>query len=68
VAFARDYVASLGAWSESTFLDALEPKRSQAERQALIDRFYAAYEADVTAAPKDHRRKAVQCFMRVAKV
>ena len=68
VTFARDYVASLRSWSESTFLDALEPGRPQTERQALIDRFYAAYAADVTAAPKDHRRDYVHCFMRVTKV
>jgi hypothetical protein len=59
---------SLRAWSESTFLDALEPGRPQTERQAIIDRFYAAYEAEVAAAPEGHRRDAVHCFMRVAKV
>jgi hypothetical protein len=65
-AFARICVSSLRAFSESTFLDALEPGRPQ-ERQTIIDRFYAAYEADVTAAPSAYRREAVHCFMRVAK-
>ena len=67
-AFARHSVSGLRAFSESTFLDALEPGRPPTERQAIIDRFYAAYEADVTEAPKAHRREAVHCFMRVVKV
>jgi hypothetical protein len=68
VTFARNYMPSLRAWSESTFLDALEPGRPQTERQAIIDSFYAAYEADVAAAPEAHRRDGVHCFMRLAKV
>ena len=68
VAFAHDYMLSLRAFSESTFLDALEPGRPQTERQAIVDRFYAAYEAEVAATPEGHRRDAVHCFMRVAKV
>ena len=67
-AYARICVSSLRAFSESTFLDALEPGRPQTERQAIIDRFYAAYEADIAAAPKAYRREAVHCFMRVSKV
>jgi hypothetical protein len=67
-AFARDYVLSLRAFSEGTFLDALDPGRPRTERQAIIDRFYGAYEAEVAAAPEGHRRDAVHCFMRVAKV
>jgi hypothetical protein len=67
-AFARRCVSSLRAFSESTFLGALEPKRSLMERQAILDRFYAAYEADLTVSPNAYRREAVHCFMRVAKV
>ena len=67
VAFARDYILSLRAWSESTFLDALEPGRPQTERQAIIDRFYAACEADVVASPEGYRREGVHCLMRVTK-
>jgi hypothetical protein len=67
-AFARTCVASLRAFSENTFSGALDLGRPQTERQTIIDRFYAAYEADVTAAPRAYRREAVHCFMRVAKV
>ena len=68
ISAARICVSSLRAFSESTFFDALEPGRPQTERQAIIDRFYASYETDVTAAPKAYRREAVHCFMRMAKV
>jgi len=66
-AFARRSVAGLRAFSESTFLGALDPARPQTERQAIVERFYAAYEADLTAQPTAHRRAAVHCFMRVTK-
>ena len=62
------FMPSLRAFSESTFLDALEPGRPQTERQAIIDRFYAAYEADVAAAPEAHRKDGVHCFIRVGRV
>jgi hypothetical protein len=68
MAFACDFMPSLRAFSESTFLDALEPGRPQTERQAIIDRFYAAYEADVAAAPEAHRKDGVHCFIRVGRV
>jgi hypothetical protein len=67
-AFAGRSASSLRAFSESTFFGALDPGRPQAERQAILDRFYGAYEAEVASAPRDYYREAVNCFMRVAKV
>jgi hypothetical protein len=66
-AFVRAYVPTLRSWSESTFLGALDPARPATERQAIIDRFYAAYEADVAAAPDGHAMDYVHCFMVLAK-
>ncbi len=66
-AFARRYLPTLRSWSESTFLGALDPTRPTAERRALVDRFYAAYEAEVAAAPAGHAMDYVHCFMVVAK-
>ena len=34
------------------FWAALDPARDEAERREIIDRFYAAYEADVAADPR----------------
>jgi hypothetical protein len=65
--FARAYVPTLRSWSEIVFSGALDPARPAAERQALVDRFYAAYEADVAAAPEGHAMDFVHCFMVIAK-
>ena len=34
---------------------------------AIVDRFYAAYTADVAAAPDGHGMDYVHCFMVIAK-
>ena len=62
-AFARNCVSSLRAFSETTFLGAIDPGRGpQTERHTILDRFYAAYEADVMAAPRAYLREAVNCI------
>ena len=65
--FARAYVPTLRSWSESMFFGALDPARAEAERRAIIDRFYASYEAEVAADPAGHAMDYVHCFMRVRK-
>jgi hypothetical protein len=65
--FARSYIPTLRSWSESTFFGALDPSRPLEERQALIDRYYAAYEADVAAHPEGHGMDYVHCFMQIRK-
>ena len=65
--FARAYVPTLRSWSESMFFGALDPARAEGERRDIIDRFYAAYEAEVAAAPAGHAMDYVHCFMRVRK-
>ena len=62
-AFARAYLPTLRSWTESTFLSALDSSRPAAERQAIVDRFYAAYEAEVAAAPEGHGMDYVHCFL-----
>ena len=66
-AFARAYVPTLRSWSESVFAGALDLTRPAAARAALIDDFYAAYEADVAAAPEGHRMDYVHCVVEIAK-
>ena len=65
--FARAYVPTLRSWSESMFFGALDPARDEAARRAIIDRFYASYEADVAAAPEGHAMAYVHCYMVIAK-
>lgn len=66
--FADAYIPTLRSWTESTFFSALDPSRSQDDRQAIVDRFYAAYKADVAASPEGHGMDYVHCFMVLAKV
>ena len=65
--FARAYIPTLRSWTESTFFSALDPSRSQDDRQAIVDSFYAAYQADVTASPGGHGMDYVHCFMVLTK-
>ena len=67
-AFARAYLPTLRSWTESTFASALDPSRPADERRAVIDRFYAAYEAEVAARPDGHGMDYVHCFLRISKV
>ena len=66
-AFAQSYLPTLRSWTESTFFSALDPKRPPSERQAIVDCFYAAYEADVAGAPEGHGMDYVHCFMVISK-
>jgi SAM-dependent methyltransferase len=66
-AFAANYLPTLRSWSESTFFGALSQDRPVEERRAVIDDFYAGYEADVAAAPTGHGMDYVHCFMVVSK-
>ncbi len=65
--FARSYLPTLRSWTESTFLSALDPARGLDERQSLIDRFYAAYQAEVGRSPAGHGMDYVHCFLAITK-
>jgi hypothetical protein len=66
-AFATAYVPTLRSWSETVLAGALDPSRPAAERAAIIDDFYDAYEADVAAVPEGHGMDYVHCVMEIAK-
>jgi hypothetical protein len=66
-AFAREYIPTLRSWTESTFFGALDQARPVPERQAIIERFYGAYQAEVAAAPEGHGMDYVHCFMVISK-
>lgn len=67
VAFAEEYLPTLRSWTESTFFGALDPQRPLAERQAIIERFYGAYEAEVARTPEGHGMDYVHAFMVISK-
>jgi len=66
-AFAKAYVPTLRSWSETVFAGALDPARPAAERAAILDEFYGAYEADAASAPDGHRMDYVHCVMEISK-
>jgi len=66
-AFAKAYVPTLRSWSETVFSGALDASRSMADRIAILDDFYDAYEADVARAPDGHRMDYVHCVMEISK-
>jgi hypothetical protein len=65
--FAREAAPSLRSWTESTFLAALSPERSQEERQEIIERYYSAYEALLRENPVGYRGDAVEIYMSITK-
>jgi hypothetical protein len=66
-AFGKAYVPTLRSWSETVFAGALDPSRPAADRMAILDAFYDAYEADVARAPDGHRMDYVHCVMEISK-
>lgn len=66
--FARQYIPTLRSWSETAFASGLSPERPAAERQAILDDFYGAYEARVRTAPQGHAMDYVHVYLVLAKV
>ena len=64
---AREATPALRSWTESTFLAALSPERPAEEREAIIERYYEAYEALVRENPTEYRGDYVEVYMTIAK-
>jgi hypothetical protein len=66
--FAKAYVPTLRSWSETVFAGALDASRPLADRAAILDAFYDAYERDAARNADAHRMDYVHCIMEVSKV
>jgi len=64
---AREATPALRSWTESTFLAALSPERPAEEREAIIQRYYEAYEALLRENPTGYRGDYVEAYMTIAK-
>ena len=64
---ARESTPALRSWTEITFLAALSPERPPQECQAIIDRYYGAYETLVREHAAAYRGDYVQVYMTIAK-
>jgi len=65
--FAISYIPTLRSWSETVFLNALDPSRDGAERMQLIDLFYQRYEDLVANNPEGHAMDYVHCYLEIEK-
>jgi hypothetical protein len=65
--FAREYLPTLRSWTESTFFAALSPNRPLAERRAIIDSYYGAYESAVRENPEGHGMDFVHIYLTIVK-
>lgn len=66
--FAVSYIPTLRSWSETVFLNALDPGRPADERAAIVDAFYQRYEDMVAADPAGHAMDYVHCYIAIEKV
>lgn len=65
--FAVSYIPTLRSWSETVFLNALDPERGPDERAGLIDLFYQRYEDLVADNPDGHAMDYVHCYIAIEK-
>ena len=61
------YLPSVRYWSESIYSGALSQGRPPEERQAIIERFYAAYGERIRESPEDHAMDHVNAYMVIEK-
>lgn len=66
-AFAASYIPTLRSWSETVFLNALDPSRSDADRAAIVDAFYKRYEDMVAQDPDGHAMDYVHSYIAIEK-
>jgi SAM-dependent methyltransferase len=67
-AFAKAYIPTLRSWTESTFFAGLDPSRAETERRAIIDGYYADYEARVRERPEGHGMDYVHAYLMIGRV
>jgi hypothetical protein len=65
--YAEDFYATTRTWSNSTFLNALDAARPQAEREDIVERFFGMYKAEIAQDPGSHGMDYVHCYLVVEK-
>ena len=65
--FATSYIPTLRSWSETVFLNALNPERPTEEKADLIDHYYQQYEDLVAHNPTGHSMDYVHCYLAIEK-
>jgi len=66
--FASAYIPTIRSWNESIFLGALSEKRTNSERQEIIENYYSVYQQQVANAPDAHGMGYVHAYMTLEKI
>ena len=67
VKFACEYIPTIRTWNESIFYAGLSARRPEAERRAIIERYYATYRERVERAPEGHAMDYVHAYLVISK-
>jgi len=66
--FAESYIPTIRSWNESIFFNGLSDRRSPAERQQIIEDYYATYRDMVRDSPAGHGMDYVHAYMVISKI
>ena len=67
VGHAQNYIPTTRTWSNSTFLAGLHSRRSQEEKDAIVEEMFQRYADRVAAAPEDHAMDYVHAYLHAEK-
>ena len=66
--YAKAFVPTTRTWSHSTFKAGLKESRTDEEKEAILEQFWANYEALVAEAPEKHGMDYVHSYVVVEKI
>jgi len=65
--YAREYVPTTRSWSNSTFMSALDEKRTEMEKMKIVDMLFNRYEKLVAGHPQEFGMDYVHAFLVIQK-
>ena len=66
--FADGLIPTVRSWNQSIFAAGLDSSRSKAEREHIIEDYYASYHRKVLEQPEGHGMDYVHAYMTISKV
>eukprot|EP01098_Paradermamoeba_levis_P016214 TRINITY_DN8627_c0_g1_i1.p1 TRINITY_DN8627_c0_g1~~TRINITY_DN8627_c0_g1_i1.p1 ORF type:complete len:425 (-),score=150.83 TRINITY_DN8627_c0_g1_i1:95-1288(-) len=63
----KEFIASVRTWSNSTFFSALDERRTNEEREKLIDLFFERYGDQISSSPASHGMDYFHYYLDVKK-
>ncbi|XP_078576710.1 uncharacterized protein LOC144862237 [Branchiostoma floridae x Branchiostoma japonicum] len=62
---AKQFVNMCRSWSNHAFHAGLSNKRTEEEKEAILESFFKEYEDEVAAAPEKHDMEVMSCFLHI---